>query len=312
MKKTNSTNKTNNKVNNTVQSSTSTKQLLFKMTMSNVRSVSRFTGSVEVPLSLCYVDERYQKLRTHKNLKKLEDKWDERKLSPIVIVPHPEDYCFAIVDGQGRYKVATRKGYESLPAIVLLGTEEMIPDERLKFEATYFIGQDTEIEKLRELEKHPAKLIQGDTAAWDIENALNKYGFKVYSASKKSGGVLGSYTHTYQVAKQHGFECLDFIFSIIKEAKWSDEKNGLTHFNVRMLDGIWEYYPKLRSEIHDFLCKELKSTTPSLFLARSRAAYPEREPRIACVLYLQDFICDKMGIKQKQIMFDGKRLCKAG
>lgn len=308
MSKTTFTNKTNK---NNEQSNMSSKALLFKMVMSNIRPVSRYTGSIEVPLSLCFVDERYQKLRTHKNLKKLEDKWDERKLSPIVIVPHPEDYCFAIVDGQGRYKVATKKGLESLPAIILLGTDEMTPDERLKFEATYFIGQDTEIEKLRELEKHPAKLIQGDTAAWDIENALNKYGFKVCGNSKKSGGVLGSYTHTYSVAKQHGFNCLDFIFSIIKEAKWSEEKNGLTHFNVRMLDGIWEYYPTLRDEIHDFLCRELKSTTPTLFLARSRAAYPEREPRIACVLYLQDVVCDKMNIKQKQIVFDGKRLCKA-
>lgn len=39
------------------------------------------TGSAVVPLSLCFVDVRYQGMRTHKHLNRLRNKWDERKLS---------------------------------------------------------------------------------------------------------------------------------------------------------------------------------------------------------------------------------------
>lgn len=297
------TNKTNIDNNNSI---------LFNMIMRNLRPVSKYTASIEIPLSLCFVDERYQKLRKHKNIKKLYENWDERKLSPIIIVPHPEENRFAIVDGQARFNVATKKELENLPSIVLLGTEEMTPEERLIFEATYFIGQDSEVDKIKEIEKHPAKLIQGDKPAWDIENVLNKYNLEIEDNhnSTKSRKV-GSYTHTYSIAKRHGYDCLDFIFSILEESKWTEEKSGLTHFNTRMLDGMWEYYPTMRKDIHDFLCKELKNTSPTLFQSRARAAYPEREPRVAIVLYCQDVVCDKMNIKHKEIAFDGKRFCKA-
>lgn len=49
MSKTTFTNKTNK---NNEQSNMSSKALLFKMVMSNIRPVSRYTGSIEVPLSL--------------------------------------------------------------------------------------------------------------------------------------------------------------------------------------------------------------------------------------------------------------------
>ena len=42
------------------------------------------TGSAVVPLSCCFVDERYQGMRTHKRLNRLINRWDERKLTPII------------------------------------------------------------------------------------------------------------------------------------------------------------------------------------------------------------------------------------
>ena len=54
-------------------------------------------------LSLCFVDSRYQGMRTHKHLNRLRNKWDERKLTPIILVWHPEEHRFAIVDGQGTH-----------------------------------------------------------------------------------------------------------------------------------------------------------------------------------------------------------------
>lgn len=63
-------------------------------------------GSAVVPLSLCYVNERYQRMREHKKIQKLERNWDIRKLTPIVLVPHYEECRFALVDGNGRSIVA--------------------------------------------------------------------------------------------------------------------------------------------------------------------------------------------------------------
>ena len=81
-------------------------------------------------------------MRTHKHLNRLRNKWDERKLIPIILVLHPEEYRLAVVDGQGRSIVASEKEIDRLNAIILMDAPED-PDERLKFETEYFIGQDS-------------------------------------------------------------------------------------------------------------------------------------------------------------------------
>lgn len=53
-------------------------------------------------------------------------------------------FRFAIADRQGRWIVAPRKGIDRLNAIILMDAPGD-PDERLRFEAEYFIGQDSEV-----------------------------------------------------------------------------------------------------------------------------------------------------------------------
>lgn len=69
------------------------------MTVGKGKNQRVVTGSAVVPLSLCFVDSRYQGMRTHKHLNKLRNKWDVRKLTPIVLVLHSEEYRLAVVDG---------------------------------------------------------------------------------------------------------------------------------------------------------------------------------------------------------------------
>ena len=132
------------------------------MTVGKGKNQRAVTGSAVVPLSCCFVDSRYQGMRTHKHLNRLKNKWDERKLTPIILVPHPEEYRFAVVDGQGRCLVAPEKGMDRLNAIILMDAPEDL-DERLKFEAEYFIGQDSEVENVKPLEKHLSRVIIGDS-----------------------------------------------------------------------------------------------------------------------------------------------------
>ncbi len=279
------------------------------MTSGKGKNIKMITGSTVVPLSCCFVDSRYQGMRTHKHLNRLKNKWDERKLTPIILVPHPEEYRFAVVDGQGRCLVAPEKGMDRLNAIILMDAPEDL-DERLRFEAEYFIGQDSEVENVKPLEKHLSRVIIGDSAAVSLDKLLNKYGIKfVATKGNREESVLGSYTDTYSIVKVHGEKCLDFIFSIIENAGWNKETNGYATFVMRALREVWIAHPNDRKEIHRFLSKELRQIDPALFSANAKTKYPKRDHRVSCVLYVEDLVCDGLGI-EKKIYVDGTRKCK--
>ena len=279
------------------------------ITVGKGKNQRTITGSAVVPLSCCFVDPRYQGMRTHKHLNRLKSKWDERKLTPIILVPHPEEYRFAVVDGQGRCLVAPEKGMDRLNAIILMDAPEDL-NERLKFEAEYFIGQDSEVENVKPLEKHLSRVIIGDNAAVSLDKLLNKYGIKfVATKGNREETVLGSYTDTYSIVKVHGEKCLDFIFSIIDNAGWNKETNGYATFVMRSLRETWIAHPNDRKEIHRFLSKELRQIDPALFSANAKTKYPKRDHRVSCVLYVEDMVCDGLGI-EKKIYVDGTRKCK--
>ncbi len=279
------------------------------MTSGKGKNIKMITGSTVVPLSCCFVDSRYQGMRTHKHLNRLKNKWDERKLTPIILVPHPEEYRFAVVDGQGRCLVAPEKGMDRLNAIILMDAPEDL-DERLRFEAEYFIGQDSEVENVKPLEKHLSRVIIGDSAAVSLDKLLNKYGIKfVATKGNREESVLGSYTDTYSIVKVHGEKCLDFIFSIIENAGWNKETNGYATFVMRALREVWIAHPNDRKEIHRFLSKELRQIDPALFSANAKTKYPKRDHRVSCILYVEDLVCDGLGI-EKKIYVDGTRKCK--
>lgn len=278
------------------------------MTIGKGKNQRAITGSAVVPLSCCFVDSRYQGMRTHKHLNRLKNKWDEWKLTPIILVLHPEEYRFAVVDGQGRCLVAPEKGMDRLNAIILMDAPEDL-DERLKFEAEYFIGQDSEVENVKPLEKHLSRVIIGDNAAVSLDKLLNKYGIKfVATKGNREESVLGSYTDTYSIIKVHGEKCLDFIFSIIDNAGWNKETNGYATFVMRSLRETWVAHPNDRKEIHRFLSKELRQIDPALFNAEAKAKYPKRDHRVSCVLYVEDLVCDGIGIEKKIYVDNGNKV----
>ena len=278
------------------------------MTIGKGKNQRAITGSAVVPLSCCFVDSRYQGMRTHKHLNRLKNKWDERKLTPIILVPHPEEYRFAVVDGQGRCLVAPEKGMDRLNAIILMDAPEDL-NERLKFEAEYFIGQDSEVENVKPLEKHLSRVIIGDSAAVSLDKLLNKYGIKfVATKGNREESVLGSYTDTYSIVKVHGEKCLDFIFSIIDNAGWNKETNGYATFVMRALREVWIAHPNDRKEIHRYLSKELRQIDPALFSAEAKSKYPKRDHRVSCVLYVEDLVCDGLGIEKKIYVENGKKV----
>ncbi len=279
------------------------------MTIGKGKNQRAVTGSAVVPLSCCFVDSRYQGMRTHKHLNRLKNKWDERKLTPIILVPHPEEYRFAVVDGQGRCLIAPEKGMDRLNAIILMDAPEDL-NERLKFEAEYFIGQDSEVENVKPVEKHLSRVIIGDEPATILEKLLNKYKVKfVTTKGNRRESVLGSYPSTYSIAKIHGEKCLDFIFSIIENAGWNKETNGYATFVMGALREVWTAHPTERREIHSFLSKELRQIDPTHLSANAKTKYPKRDNRVSCILYVEDMVCNGLGIEKKIYIDNGKK-CK--
>lgn len=285
---------------------------LYKTIMSNLKPFmmdakgNMIQAAGNVPLSLCYVDIRYQGLRRHAKIKRLINKWDVNKLSPIILVPHPEEYRFAIVDGQGRSIVAPMKGLESLNAIILMGAPEDT-NERLLFEAEYFMSQGDETEPVKPIEKHLARVLKGDPTAVALDNMLNKYNLEfVDHTGQRKDSVLGSYTDTYAIAKRNGEDGLDFIFSIIENAGWKEEANGYSTSIMRSLGYMYEAHPSDRARIHHYLSEELRQMDPYLFHSCGRAAYPKRDFRSSCILYTEDLVCIGLGI-QKKIYIDSEK-----
>ena len=279
------------------------------MTVGKGKNQTVITGSAVVPLSLCYVDQRYQGLRKHKHISRLENKWDLRKLTPITLVAHPEEYRFAIVDGQGRSIVAPKKGLDRLNAIILMDAPDD-PDARLRFEAEYFIGQDTEVENVKPVEKHLSLVIIGDKPALILDKLFKQYGITfVNTQGNRESSVLGSYPDTYKIAKVHGEKCLDFVFSIIENAGWNKESNGYATFVVKALKEQWVAHPTERTKIHNYLSRSLRYIDPGLFSSQAKTKYPKRDHRVACTLYVEDMVCKQLGIERK-IYIESDNKCK--
>lgn len=262
----------------------------------NMRTI---TASASIPLSCLYVDERYQGMRRHSQLSRLEANFDLRKLAPITVVPHYEEHRFAIVDGQGRSRVAPKKGLDHLFATILMDAPEN-PDERLKFEASYFIGQDSEMEVVKPLEKHLARVIIGDPAAIAVDSLLKKYEIRLVSnQGRRAASVLGSYTDAYIIAKNRGDKCLEFIFSIVKNAGWNHESNGYSTFVMRALRDVWIEHPDDRLAMQRYLSDYFRQITPTIFNSNAKFNYPNRDSRMACSLYVEDLVCNGLKVDRK-------------
>lgn len=265
------------------------------------------TASARIPLELLFIDMRYQRIHKDKGVKNLYENWDVRKLAPLSLAPRDEDKCFDVIDGGNRSTVANMLGIPSLTSTIMMQAPKD-DKERLRFECEIFRTQNTESENVRLVEKHPANVIIGDKAATIIEKLAKEYDVAfVNNAGQRESAILGSYADTYGIAKtENGEKILEFIFSIIDNAGWHDETNGYATYVFRALKSTWLAHPNDRENIHKFLSTELRQYDPELFGASSRAKYPKRDYRSACVLYLEDIVCEGMNIERK-IYKDGDK-----
>lgn len=292
-------------------------KILFESTMNNMKECGRkgngkFTCSI--PVSLLKIDPAYQRIstRTKAKLKKLASNWNEDKLTPIIVVPHPEEYCFYIIDGYGRLIVSTTMlsiTYKSLDAIVLTRVPKD-KKERQKFEAELFIGQGSEVERITPVQMHNARLLIGDIAAINLQELLDTYAVSYVSTSgQRDKAVLGSYDTAYHISKRNGKKCLEFIFSIIENAGWKNETNGYSKTIMNGLKNIWNAYPtpELHNKMHMYFSDTLRETDPSGLISKAKARYPERSDKVIVALYLADMLIQNMNFNKSEY-FEVKKI----
>lgn len=285
-------------------------KILFETTYANMKECGR-KGSgkyvASIPVELLRVDFAYQRITTSTpaRLKKLANHWREDKLMPMIVVAHPEEYCFYIVDGFHRYTVSTtmlETKYNALDAIVLTNAPQEAV-ERQKFEAELFVSQNEEVERVTPIQMHKARVLIGDDAANNLQKMLDKYDVSyVSSPGQRDKAVLGSYETAYGIAKRNGNKCLEFIFSIIDNAGWRTEPNGYSKAIMKGIKDVWCAYPipEKHIKMHTYFSDALREIDPKLLVAKARGRYPERDDRQTVSLYLADMLVENLGFEKSE------------
>lgn len=285
-----------------------TQKILYNTTVSNWTKCGRAGNgkySCSIPVGLLKIDPAYQRADTTTDVKlrKLANHFTEDKLMPIIVVPHPEEFCFYIVDGYHRFTVVTTMldvKYKELDAIVLTNVSKD-PVKRQIFEAELFVGQATEVDKISPVQMHNARLVLKDPTAVGLQELLNKYNIS-YSSKRgqRQSAVIGSYSMAYNIVKTNGKECLDFILSIVDNAGWKEERNGLSKIIMNNIREVWCAYPtsEEHDKMHDYYSSKLRNITPELLYSYTRAKYPMRNEEQSVRLYLSDLLVEDLGFEK--------------
>ena len=280
-------------------------KMLYEAIMNNTKEIGNKTYAF-IPVSLLYADPEYQRIETRNERKiyGLAKEWDDAKMDALRVVPHPEEYRFAVVDGYGRMCASqmTETPKTSLECEIIQGAPSD-PEERLKFEARLYCEQQDETERLSPIQKHKANVLLRNTTAMILELVCSEYQVAIMSGKGyRNPRTLGSYTDAYSIVRVHGEDCLRYIFEVIRDAGFDLEPNGYCRPVMVSLRNIYTAYGKdSKKTISEFLRK----SSPKDFKANAIAKYPKREANIACTLFLQDYLVS-IGYGQEYVIKEGK------
>lgn len=272
-------------------------------TIMNNLLVSGTKHMAVIPRELLSVDPAYQRLEEgrSKKIAKLHKEFDHTLMDPLLVVPHPEEGTFSIVDGNGR--CCASEGILDALECVVITTAPTDPEERRKYEASIFVRQSNCTERITKLQQHKAGLILKDPVCVAIQRVLDEYdlGISSYKGNQKAG-MVGSYDLAYNISKSSGYIGLESIVSVCHKAGYTMEINGLSKYVLRALYTIYMYY----GSVGLFkLVPIMRETEPSTLRAKGLAAYPER-PGMSLPLYMQDYLVS-LG-EPKQFNERGKKI----
>lgn len=272
---------------------------------------------VNLRVELLDIDSRYQtEIRTERDLAYLagkdkngENKWDERKLLPLIGVPHWEEGKVYLVDGYGRWiasQMVDKEKYTDLPVQIILNAPTD-PKERLKFEAELYAFQNKQVAKMTPIQKHGAMIILNDKPAKKLEQLCKKNGISYCSTKgNREEAVLGSYTEVLRICNIDDGKCAEYIFSVLKKAGFDRKANGFSSYMVRSLRDMYKLYENDRKETELYLANKLRALSPTYIKSVAVAKYPMLDARTATSLYMEDIVVEGLGLEQLRGVFDNK------
>lgn len=276
--------------------------IVYNTVMSNLL-ISGTKACAVIPRELMSVDPAYQRLETrnHRKIKAMHDNFDHMIMDALLVVPHPEESTFSIVDGYGRF-MASEGVLDKLECVVIT-TAPSDPDERRRFEASIFTRQSLYTEKVTPLQMHKANLILGNPIAVDIQTVIDEYDLNVYESSgHKKAGVIGSYRRIWSITKNTGKHGLSVIIDTCYKAGYTLVTDGLSSYILDSLYKIYTFYGDLGLRK---IIPIMRETDPCTLKAKGLAAYPER-PAMSLALYMQDYLVS-LG-EPKQFNEKGKKV----
>lgn len=276
--------------------------VLFTTIMNNLL-VSGSKHLAVIPRELLSVDPAYQRLEEgrSKKIAKLHKEFDHTLMDPLLVVPHPEEGTFSIVDGNGR--CCASEGILDALECVVITTAPTDPEERRKYEASIFVRQSNCTERVTKLQQHNAGLILGNPICIAIENVKQKYHLSIGTGKgNQKAGAIGSYDDVHDIVGVYGYTGLEAIINTCHRAGYTLETNGLCRYIIRALRTIYSFYGSLGLLK---LVPIMKVTPPTTLRAKGLAAYPER-PAMSLALYMQDYLVS-LG-EPKQFNEKGKKV----
>lgn len=268
------------------------------------RDAGMTVAIIRIPVELLEIDSRYQTdERTGRNLNYLTENWDERKLLPLIGVPHWEEGKVYIVDGYGRWiasQMVDKEKYEDIPVLLLLDSPQK-EQERLEYEAELYAYQNQQVKDVTAIQRHGAMIVLHDKATETLEKMRKKYGFEYTSNNgQRESGVLGSYTEVLRLCNIDNGKCAQFVFDICRDAGFDRKANGYASYMIRSLRDIYKLYSKDRTKIKKFLVNILRKTTPVLLKSQAVSKYPVLDFRTAVSLYVEDMVVKEFNLKQSR------------
>lgn len=274
---------------------------VFDLVMKNVRTIGSKTY-VYVPLDLLIVDPAFQRnaKAAKSKVKKLVDNWNPHKMDSLRIVPHPESFEFSVVDGGHRLEALKTLGAEGVECEVILGLSEN-PQERLIQEAFIFATQGDEEHKVAPVDKHRANILRGVEENVILDKVMKKYDIPLKSHSAR-GRVrpkqLAGFTIALNIAKVHGESLLSDTIYTICESRWNIATHGLSALTLHSIASVLKFHPEHKNAVIAELINFCTPIQPDQFYAMAHAKYPERKEKERLVLFLEDYVVEKLGINR--------------
>lgn len=275
---------------------------LYSVMKSNIKPVGgKFY--VSIPVELLFADYRYQRF-TSKGAKKVRNlvaKWNPAKMDALRVSLHDEECKAAVINGMHRLIAAIILGLDMIECEVVMGLPED-PTERLKAEAHIFVTQNDEVDLLKPHQKHNAGVLLGTPEYVALDKMTRKHGivFKKTAGGrgKCKAGELAGYSTALRIAKTYGENRIDNIFCVICESRWNLSRQGFSNKVLNAINNVLRLHPQNVEDIMAKCIEYMKPITPAQFMAESLAAYPERTETEQCTLYLEDYLCDKLGLSR--------------